>query len=93
MKPYAVAIVALMLVATVSICVPADADQQEGRLLVDYGNGSYVWLDDLGEGTLLEAAKHSLDSAGMEYELSADGKGFASINGVEEMTISSVNCA
>lgn len=93
MKPYAVAIIALMLVATVSICVPADADQQEGRLLVDYGNGSYVWLDDLGEGTLLEATMHSLDSAGVEYELSADGKGFALINGVEEMTISSVNCA
>lgn len=84
--------VLLISIILVSICVPVDADQQDARLLVDYGNGSYVWLDGMGEGTMLEAAKHALDSAEMQYVLSADGKGFKSIGGTEETSISSVKC-
>lgn len=91
MRYSAIPVVSILILAAFA-SISVDADGQQSQLLVDYGNGSYIWLDDLGDTTLSDAVKHSLESAGVEYTLSADGNSFTSVNGVGNLSIASVDC-
>ena len=90
MKPYVV-LTALLLVVPVFVFAPADADNQQGSLLVDYGNGSCIWIDGLGHGTLTDVVSDALSRAGIEYEKSSDG--FQSVNGISTVKVQDVECS
>lgn len=82
----------MFLVPAVYLSDTSDSESFDGdRFLVDYGNGSYRWINAASGNTLLSAATNAFDVAGIPY--TDDGDRILSINGVSESSSGSVVCS
>ena len=90
MRRIIVVLAMLVAVATVLAIPTADADDGDSMLL-DYGNGSTVWIPTSFEGTYMESAKSALDSAGIDHI--GSGSGMISIGGMTEYSVGTQQCS
>ncbi|MCL2148080.1 MAG: PQQ-binding-like beta-propeller repeat protein [Methanomassiliicoccaceae archaeon] len=79
----ALPLIAIALVALTVVPIPSADAAQDGRILIDYGNGCYEWLSADVSGTYIDALKGCKE--GVSYDgssLRIDGMGRTSISSV-----------
>ena len=83
-KVMMVAVAALVIMSSLMFTVNTDAGGSSDKVLFDMGNGSTVWSDINGTGTIDDVLRKAASDSGFEYS-SSSGK--ITLNGLTETTI------
>lgn len=86
----AIMLAPLSLTASMSDAVDIS---DEDRLLLDYGNGSILWMDAVPGETILDTVVKTLDGVSIPIEISYDDVCVKSVDGISQVSMGDMTCS